>query len=64
MLEDGKTRSGRRERRAKVRLSDVHRLVDTVVEKHMPEEKAGKSKPHHEAPHQAGERRGGGHNKK
>jgi hypothetical protein len=63
MLEDGKTRSGRRERRSKVRLSDVHRLVDTVVDKHMPG-KTGKSKPHHEATHHESERRGGGHHKK
>jgi hypothetical protein len=63
MLEDGKTRSGRRERRSKVRLSELHRLVDTVVEKHMPEN-TGKSKSHHETTHKEGERRSGGHHKK
>lgn len=63
MLEDGKTRSGRRERRSKVRLSDVHRMVDNVVEKHMPE-KTGKAKPHHDATHHESERRSGGHHKK
>jgi hypothetical protein len=50
---------GHRERRSKPRLSDVHRMVDSVVEKHMPE-KIEKPK-HHEPPE--GERRGGHHKK-
>jgi hypothetical protein len=65
-MEHGKSKAGhghgpgRRERRAKPRLSDVHRLVDSVLPKHMPE-KVEKSK-HHEPPE--GERRGGEPHKK
>ena len=51
---------GHRERRSKPRLSDVHRLVDSLLPKHMPE-KVEKSK-HHEPPE--GERRGSGPHKK
>lgn len=60
-MEDAKTRSGRRERRSKVRLSDVHRLVDDVVTKHMPEKD---EKPRHHEHHHEGERRKGGPHKK
>jgi hypothetical protein len=44
---------GRRERRAKPRLSDVHRIVDTVLPKHMPD--TTEESKHHERPE--GERR-------
>ncbi len=59
-MEHGNPKGGHRERRSKVRLSDVHRLVDKVLPKHMPE-KTDKPK-HHE--HPESERRGGGHHKK
>ncbi len=52
----GQAGHGRRERRSKVRLSDVHRLVDSVVEKHMPE--AVENPKHRE--HPEGERRSSG----
>ena len=59
-MEDAKTRSGHRERRSKPRLSDVHRLVDDVVTKHMPEK--GDKPRHHQ--HQEDERRKSGPHKK
>jgi len=49
-MDQGKPKSDKRDRRAKMRLTDVHRIVEKVLPKHMPE-KAGKPN--------TGERRGG-----
>jgi hypothetical protein len=49
-MDSGKPKADKRERRAKLRLSDVHRMVEKVLPQHMPD-KAPKPN--------TGERRGG-----
>jgi hypothetical protein len=51
-MDSGKPKSDKRERRSKLRLSDVHRMVDKVLPQHMPDKARPKSP-------QQGERRGG-----